>query len=210
MERRSMIPIAVPLLLYFFSGLTIIISVARVVEIAIDAVPADSLRLMGAPLSHLSHVLGGALFGIIGPIQFGRVLARRYGWWHRVLGRVFVAAGALLSLSSLTLLWAFPDTHAPLVNYGRLGFGIGLGIALIQAMRAIRARNIPAHRDWMIRAYALGMGATLVSVAFVPIYVATGVPPMGLLADVLFIGLWAACVGFAELLIRRFHKRKLS
>ncbi len=210
MERRSMIPIAVPVVLYFFSGLTILISVARVVQIAIDAVPDDSLRLMATPASHLTHVVGGALFGIIGPLQFGRVLARRYGWWHRVLGRVFVVSGAVLSISSLTLLWHFPDTHPPLVNYGRLVFGIGLGIALIQAMRTIYARDIPAHRNWMIRAYAIGMGATLVSVAFVPIYVATGVPPMGLFADVLFIGLWAACVVFAEMLIRRINKRKSS
>lgn len=207
MDPRTKTALAVPAILYFLSGLTILISLVRVVEIAVDAVPADSLRLMAAPISHLAHVIAGALFGIIGPIQFGRVLVRRYGKLHRVLGRVFVVAGAVLSISSLTLLWNFPDTHEPLVTGGRLVFGIALGIALIIAMTAIRARNIPKHRDWMIRAYAIGMGATVVSVAFVPIYVATGVPPMGLFADILFIGLWAACIIFAEILIRRIHSK---
>jgi hypothetical protein len=101
------------------------------------------------------------------------------------------------------LIWQFPTSHHPLVTGGRLVFGIGLGIALIMAMTAIRARDIPRHRNWMIRAYALGMGATLVSVVFLPIFLITGLPPMGLWSDVIFVGSWAACVVFAEFIIRR-------
>jgi hypothetical protein len=55
----------------------------------------------------------------------------------------------------------------------------------------------------MIRAYAIGIGATAVTMVFFPIYVITGAPPMGLTADVVFLGSWAACVVFAEGLVRR-------
>ena len=55
----------------------------------------------------------------------------------------------------------------------------------------------------MIRAYAIGIGATAVSMVFFPIYAITGEPPMGLAADIVFLGSWAACIVFAEGLVRR-------
>lgn len=72
-------------------------------------------------------------------------------------------------------------------------------------MLRVRARNIPRHRDWMIRAYAIGMGATIVSIVFIPIFVITGEPPTGITADIAFIGAWAACVVFAEAVIYRIN-----
>jgi uncharacterized membrane protein len=149
------------------------------------------------------HVLGGATFGILGPIQFGRVLMPKYGRLHRVMGRVFVAAGAMISLSALGLLWHFPDTYSVAMNSGRLLFGIALGVALAIAMQAIYSRDITRHRNWMIRAYAIGIGATAVTMVFFPIYLITGEPPKGLTADIAFLGAWTACVVFAEGLVRR-------
>ena len=70
-------------------------------------------------------------------------------------------------------------------------------------MRAIRKRDFTRHRNWMIRAYAIGIGATAVSMVFFPIYLITGKPPMGLASDIAFLGAWTACVVFAEVLVRR-------
>ena len=156
------------------------------------------MRLAAAPYSLFAHTVAGATFGLIGPLQFGRVLARRFGQLHRIMGRIFVGAGAFLSLSSLSLFWQFPDGARVFVSSARLVFGIALGVALIKAMAAIRARDIPRHRDWMIRAYAVGMGAAMVSIVFIPIYVITGTPPMGITSDIAFVGSWLACMGFAE------------
>jgi len=206
MKMRFTAPVGVPIILLLLSGMTILFAAVQAVQIPLGALPEDSIRLAAAPISHFSHVVAGVAFGIIGPLQFGRVLAKRYGRAHRVLGRVFVVAGAFLSLSSLTLLWQFPDTHHVLVNGRRLVFGIGLGVALVMAMVAVKARDFQRHRDWMIRAYALGMGATLVSVVFLPILIITGVPPMGLWSDIVFIGSWAACVVFAQALIMWMNK----
>jgi hypothetical protein len=36
-------------------------------------------------------------------------------------------------------------------------------------MVAIRQRNFTRHRDWMIRSYAIGIGATVVANVFLPI-----------------------------------------
>lgn len=207
MERIRVTPITLPVVLYALTAMTLLFAASQVVQIPLGALPEDSQRLTATPYSHFAHVLGGVVFGITGPIQFGRVLARKYGALHRIMGRVFVVAGAFLSLSSLTLLWHFPDTYSTLVNLGRLAFGIGLGVSLWMAMAAIRARHFMRHRDWMIRSYALGMGATLVAVVFLPIYMITGTPPEGFWSDVMFIGSWAGCVIFAEAVVRRLNRK---
>ena len=207
MKMRFSAPVAVPVTLILLSLMTVLFAAIQAVQIPLGALPDDSIRLAAAPVSHFTHVIAGVLFGVIGPLQFGRVLAKRYGRMHRITGRIFVAAGAVLSLSSLSLLWAFPDTHHALVNGGRLVFGVWLGIALIIAMQAIRARVFNRHRNWMIRAYATGMGATLVANLFLPIFIMTGVPPTGLWSDIMFIGSWSACVICAEIIIRRLHHK---
>jgi uncharacterized membrane protein len=203
MSRWLTKPFVVPAALFFATLLTIALALVQAVQIPLGALPEDSQRLSAAPVWHFMHVLGGATFGILGPIQFGRVLLRRYGLLHRVLGRVFVAAGAMISLSSLSLLWHFPDTYSVAVNSARLLFGIALGAALAMAMRAIYQRDFTRHRNWMIRAYAIGMGATSVTMIFLPIYAITGEPPTGLFSDIVFLGSWTACVVFAEGLVRR-------
>tara|TARA_R110000868_G_scaffold128417_1_gene336474 strand:+ start:24015 stop:24629 length:615 start_codon:yes stop_codon:yes gene_type:complete len=203
MTRYFTKPVVVPAALFFGTLLTILLALVQVVQIPLGSLPEDSRHLSAAPVWHFMHVLGGATFGILGPFQFGRVLMRKYGLWHRVMGRVFVAAGAMISLSSLGLLWHFPDTYSVAVSSGRLLFGIALGVALAMAMQAIRKQDFTRHRNWMIRAYAIGIGATAVSMVFFPIYVITGEPPMGLASDIVFLGSWTACVVFAEGLVRR-------
>lgn len=203
MTRWFTKPVVVPAALFVGTLLTIVLALVQVVQIPLGALPEDSQRLSAVPVWHFMHVLGGATFGILGPIQFGRVLIRKYGLLHRVMGRVFVAAGAMISLSSLSLLWHFPDTYSVAMNSGRLLFGIALGVALAIAMQAIYKRDLTRHRNWMIRAYAIGIGATAVTMVFFPIYAITGEPPTGLAADIIFLGSWTACIVFAEGLVRR-------
>ncbi len=203
MPLRVRKPIAVPLVLFLGTALPILLALVQVVQIPLGALPQDSARLGVVPVSHFLHVLGGVTFGLLGPVQFGRVLARRYGRVHRVLGRLFVAAGAMIVVSTLSLLWRFPDTYSVAISGGRLVFGIALGAALVRAMQAIAARDFARHRAWMIRAYAVGMGATAVTMVFFPIFLMTGAPPAGLVADIAFLGAWTACVVGGEVVVRR-------
>lgn len=200
-------PVFVPVILVLLSGMTILFAAVQVFQIPLGTLPPESERIATAPYGHFAHVVGGTLFGLLGPVQFGRVLARKYGRLHRILGRVFVLSGAALALSSVSLFWSFPTATTSLLSGARLAFGIALGIALIISVTAIRARNITRHRDWMIRAYAIGIGATLVSNLFLPIFLITGIPPSGLLSDVLFIGSWLACIVFAEFVVRRVQRK---
>jgi hypothetical protein len=93
MFTRLRAPVVVLITLLFLSGMTIMFATVQAVQIPTGTLPEESARLASAPLSHFAHVIGGIAFGLIGPLQSGRVLACRYGRLHRVLGRVFVVAG---------------------------------------------------------------------------------------------------------------------
>jgi uncharacterized membrane protein len=196
-------PIPLTLLLAFLTGIPVLTSLAQVIQIPTGTYPADSARLAVAPVAWFGHVLAGVAFGITGPMQFVRALRHRFGRMHRVSGRVFVVAGAALGLSGLSLLAQVTSVRTPVADIARGLFGLVLLVALAMAMAAIRERDIHRHRLWMIRSYAVGMGLGVVGLVFFPIYLVTGAPPMGLGADLLFVGSWLMSILLGEAVILR-------
>lgn len=189
--------------LLFFSAIPILVAAVRLFQIPMGQLPADSVKFLAVPVAHFAHALGGVLFGVLGPIQFSGVLKHRFGRAHRITGRVFVGVGLLLAATSLRLLWQFPDASTWVLALARLVAGVGLGAALVIALRAIRARDIARHKAWMIRAYAIGMGSATVAFLMFPIFVITGDPIEGYLSDLVFVASWGLNIAIAEWVIRR-------
>ena len=196
-------PVPLALVLAFFIFIPVMTALVLVFQIPFGTYPEDSARLAIAPVTWFAHVLAGAAFGFIGPVQFVRALRNRFGVLHRVLGRIFVFSGAILGLSSLSLLAQVTSQRTPIVDVARGLFGLALLIALALAMAAIRNRDFLRHRVWAIRAYAIGMGLGAVSLVFFPIYIITGQPPIGVASDILFIASWVLTIALAEVVIRR-------
>jgi uncharacterized membrane protein len=196
-------PVALALLLAFLTAIPILNSLTEVFQIPAGTYPEDSAHLAVAPVSWFLHVLAGVAFGIAGPTQFVRALRHRFGRLHRVLGRIFVVSGTAIGLSGLSILAQVTTVSAPMVGIARGIFGVALLIALAMAIIAIRKRDVIRHRAWMIRAYAIGMGLGTVALVYIPLYLVTGQPPIGLLADVLFVVSWTLNLIVAELVIRR-------
>lgn len=196
-------PTPLVLALAFGTAIPVLNALVQAVQIPSGTYPDDSARLAIAPIAWFAHVLAGAAFGITGPLQFVRALRNRFGALHRASGRIFVASGAVLGLSGLSLLAQVTSVRTPLADIARGLFGLGLLFALTMAMAAIRNRQFSRHRAWMIRAYTTGMGLGAVALVFFPIYLVTGQPPMGLASDILFVGSWAITIALAELVIRR-------
>ena len=206
MTRTARGALALPVALYVLTGLSVALGALRVAEVPLGVPNVDSPHLEATPLAMWIHALSGTLFGLIGPWQFSRVMRRRFGRAHRVAGRIYAVAGLGMAASGLSLLLSHPDSAEALVDAGRAVFSVGLVAALALAVQAIRLGDRERHRDWMIRAYAYGMGTAPVGIIFVPIFVATGEPPTGPGADLIFIGSWVACALLAEALIHRLHR----
>ncbi len=199
-------PIPLALFLAFGTAIPVLNALVQVVQIPSGTYAADSARLAIAPFAWFAHVLAGVAFGVTGPLQFVRALRNRFGRIHRVSGRIFVASGAILGLSGLSLLAQVTSVRTPLADIARGLFGLALLIALAIAMAAIRNREFLRHRAWMIRAYAVGMGLGAVALVFFPIYLVTGQPPMGMASDILFVASWAMTIVLAEVVIRSFPR----
>lgn len=135
---------------------------ARLVQLARGAVVTpDNERFFHSPAPVVVHVVGITLFCVLGALQFVPALRRRRPGWHRAAGRVVVPAGIASAASGLwmTLFYDLPAKDTLALNGFRLLVGAGMITGLVLAVRAIRRRDVPTHRAWMARSYALGMGA---------------------------------------------------
>jgi hypothetical protein len=77
-------------------------------------------------------------------------------------------------------------------------------ISLALGIEALRQKNYKAHGDWMIRAYAIGMGAATQVLTHLPWFILVDLKP-GLTPRAIMMGLgWAINVVLAEWIIRRY------
>jgi uncharacterized membrane protein len=108
------------------------------------------------------HIAGGMGALLAGPWQFSRKLRARALNLHRWMGRFYLLGVALGSVAGFAM---------AVVSEGGLpthfGFGILAGLWFftgLQAYRMVRKGNIEAHRQWMIRNFALTLAAVTLRV----------------------------------------------
>jgi uncharacterized membrane protein len=152
----------VPTALVALSGIPLLAGTLRLVELAggPEIVPADD-RFAGFPTALVVHIIGAAFYAVVGAFQFVPGIRRRHLAWHRGAGRVLAVAGLMVAGSALwlTLGYAARPGTGDLLYVLRLVFASAMTACLVLGFTAIRRRDIPAHRAWMIRAYAIGLAA---------------------------------------------------
>lgn len=121
-----------------------------------------------------AHIFAAAVALALGPFQFSARLRARHLNTHRWCGRLYLGVGVLVG----GLAGLFMSLHAFGGLPARLGFG-GLALAWLytgfRAYQAIRARNVIAHRCWMVRNFALTFAAVTLRL-WLPGSMASGVP----------------------------------
>jgi uncharacterized membrane protein len=152
----------VPVALIALSVIPLVAGGLRLLQLAggPGVMPADE-RFADFPAPLFVHILGAALYVVVGAFQFVPGFRRRHLDWHRRTGRVLAVAGLLVAGSALwmTILYAQKPGTGELLFVLRLFFGIAMAACLVLGVSAARARDIRAHRAWMIRAYAIGLAA---------------------------------------------------
>jgi uncharacterized membrane protein len=152
----------VPVALVALSAIPLLAGTARLLELAggPQVIPSDS-RFSASPLPVVVHIVGAAVYALLGAIQFSRTVRQRHPRWHRTAGRVALAAGAAVAGSALWLTVFFPPQpdSGPLLLVLRLVFAPAMGTGLVLGVRAIRQGNVTAHRAWMTRTYAIALAA---------------------------------------------------
>ncbi|MCO1658938.1 DUF2306 domain-containing protein [Pseudonocardia humida] len=170
----------------------------------VAATAADS-RFTDSPVPIVVHVVGATVYCLLGAFQFVPRFRRRRPGWHRAAGRyVLVPCGLAAALSGIwmTVAYPVPPGDEGLLFALRLVFGAAMAAALVLGVLAARRRDVAAHRAWMTRGYAIGVGAGTQALVHLP-FALVGPTPIGT-DRALLLGLgWLINVAVAEWVIRR-------
>ncbi|MFC5467306.1 DUF2306 domain-containing protein [Cohnella suwonensis] len=191
--------------LLLLSVVPLVFGAFRLIELAggAEIMPADA-RFSTSPLPVVLHILCAAVFAILGPFQFATGFRRRRPGWHRAAGRFLVICGLLVGLSALwmTLFYPLKDGTGELLYALRLLFGSAMVVSIVLGFTAIRQGDVIMHRAWMMRGYAIGLGAgTQVLTGMVGTLIAG--PPSVIGGDLLNGAAWVINLAVAEWAIRK-------
>jgi hypothetical protein len=160
-------------------------------------------------------VLTAATALLLGVLQLvPRVRARRVV--HRRLGRAFLIVGAVaFGLTGIPLALTTPNGNV--TRYGILIPAVGWLVCAALGWTAIRSHRLTAHREWMIRTYALTFFA-ITTRMLVPLLIAVQMPfqddrsadaVRGLVERTIPYGQWLGWIldlAIAEYAIRRLRR----
>ena len=202
-KARSATWLVVALIL--LSAIPIAAGAFRLRELAggAEITPANA-RFFASPLPVVLHIVSVTLYAILGAFQFVPGLRRRRHAWHRMAGRIVLPSGLIVALSGLwmTLFYRMPAYDGDLVYGLRLLFGSAMLLSLLLGVVALWRRDFVQHGNWMLRGYAIGLGAsTQVLTGFAAALIAD--PPNELSRALLMGAGWVINLAVAEWIIHR-------
>jgi hypothetical protein len=121
--------------------------------------PAGDERFLESPLPVTLHILAVIPYSLLGALQFAPALRRR--GWHRAAGMALVPLGLIAALTGLWMaqFYPWPQGDGEAVYVMRLIVGAAMTVSLVRGVEALWHHEYVAHGAWMLRGYALGMGA---------------------------------------------------
>lgn len=196
--RRWRLPAALVLL----SAVPVAAGAARVGQLATGGpVTSDNARFFASPVPVVLHIVGASVYCLLGAFQFTH---RR---WHRTAGRLLVPCGLTAALAGLWMAAFYPLADDAVLKAMRFTFGTAMAVSLVLGYLAVRRRDFVTHRAWMIRAYAIGLGAGTQVFTNLTWYALAGTPDH-LGVDVTMGAGWVINLVVAELAIRLVHRRQ--
>ena len=176
----------------------------RLHQLARGIATPDNARFLARPWPVVVHIVGALLFALPGAFQFSARLRRRQLQWHRLAGWILVPCGFAVSLSGLWMAQFYPRVgfDGAAVYWERIVAGVAMTAALWLGVSAVRRHDLGAHRAWMMRAYALGLGAGTQVFTHLPLIIAPSLQSE--LSRAICMGAaWAINLLVAEVIIER-------
>ena len=125
------------------------------------------------PIITALHVVLGAVYLALAPFQFVNRIRSRWLSYHRYAGRLLVMVGLGVGASALfiALVIPFSGWWERVINGF---FAIWYLVALGRSFLHIRAGRTALHREWMIRAFAIGLAIATMRLIFIPALIIAG------------------------------------
>jgi len=192
----------VPWLLLLLSVVPAVAGAARLATVAAGQASAADDRFLAAPLPVTLHILAVVPFSMLGAFQFAPGL-RKYRW-HRLAGRLLAPLGLIGALTGLWMahFYPWPTGDGTALYIMRLLVGVAMAASIVRGVAALRRRDYATHGAWMVRGYALGMGAGTQVLTHLPWFAFVGTPGETSRAFLMASG-WMINCAIAEWAIRR-------
>jgi uncharacterized membrane protein len=114
------------------------------------------------PILTLVHIVPGLLFMMLGPLQFSATIRARHLRWHRLSGRIFVICGVVIGISALVMSFGMPAIGGFNQAAATTLFATFFLFALCKAFWHIGRGEVARHREWMIRAFSIGLAVATI------------------------------------------------
>jgi len=205
-KKSSKFEWLIPVALILLSLVPAIAGSARLVELSsnTEITPANA-RFFDSPLPVVIHIIGATLYSILGAFQFAPNLRRRNTRWHRFIGKwILVPSGVAAALSGLWMnqFYNLPEVDGEFLYIQRVFFGIAMFLSIVLGALAVRRRDYKSHGNWMMRGYAIGLGAGTQVFTHLPWVLFWGAPDEWTRALLMGAG-WVINLAIAEWIIRK-------
>lgn len=156
-----------------FLAMTVVAYALLLLVVPAARPPSVRERFAALPLSTFAHLLAGAVALGVGPFQLSSGFRSRFLTAHRWMGRGYVVAVLIGGVGGLALATVSMGGLTARVGFGLLAM---LWLATVAvAFRRIRSGDLAGHRQWMIRNYALTLGAVTLRL-YIPLSLMAGIP----------------------------------
>jgi uncharacterized membrane protein YozB (DUF420 family) len=196
-------------MLILLSIVPVAAGVARLLELAGGGTVSEgNARFFASPLPVVMHILAVIPYSILGALQFAPAVRCRWPTWHRMAGRYLAVLGLVAALTGLWMarFYPWPTGDGELLFQLRCAFGSAMIVSILLGIEAVRRRDFVSHGAWMLRGYAIAMGAGTQVLTHLP-WLVVGVQP-GEMSRATAMGAgWVINLVVAEWVIRRGGSR---
>lgn len=190
--------------LILLSLVPVFAGLARLIQIVQGSVPLEDVRFLRSPTPAVLHIVSASIYSVLGIFQFLPSIRKQRSPWHSRLGKLLIPLGLLSAFTGLwmTQFYSTIKYDGYILYLIRLAVGTSMIVFISLGLIAVYKRNFTRHGTWMIRAYALGMGAGTQVLTHLPWFLFPNIH--GELARTVFMGSgWLINIVYAEWIIKK-------
>ncbi|MFZ1612550.1 MAG: DUF2306 domain-containing protein [Holophaga sp.] len=199
----------IPTGLITLSFIPVLAGTFRLIQLGGGAeITQENARFFANPIPAVMHIISATIYCVLGAIQFAPRFRSRKPNWHRIAGIVVVFCGLIAALTGLWMAQFYPRPQFDgTVLYAiRMLVGSAMVLFIYLGMASIWRRDIQSHEAWMMRAFALGLGAGTQALTHLPWFLFPGI--RGELTRAILMGAgWAINLALVEWILLREREK---
>ena len=119
--------------------------------------PEFNVRYLDHVVLSLWHVITGFIFIILAPLQFSKSWRAKHLVMHRWVGRGLISVALIAAVTGIVMAYELPGFGGFSSTLASWTLGLTIIICLLRALWCAVTRQIALHREWMLRAFAIGL-----------------------------------------------------